>query len=427
MAFINQLVYNLLINITPIMLYHLLRNDKETISGKLSSPYGIAILCTITAILCMLCPFSFTPGYMYDLRFVPLFISFLFGGIRSGLLVTAVLVAYRLLLGGAGAYAWVISLGINVMLYIVFSRGLRRLEPSRRILYSGVVCFVGSLFVPLQATIRTIWTGAAFDTYFVPYFCLFSILHMAAASTAVWVIEQIRKNVKQHESQLQAEKINVLSELAASFAHEILNPLTVTSGFLQMMKQTGIPDEKKQLFNRLALEEVDKAQSIVKDYLSFAKPQFETQETFDAKTLLEEAGAQLRSYAQLHHVAIEMFLEEKLTVFASREKLAQSISHIVKNGIEAMPQGGKLIIVGTLQNQRVCIDVIDHGVGMTQEEIGRLGTPHYSTTQKGTGLGMMMAYRIIHLMRGKIEVISEVGKGTCFSISIPASGSASFH
>ncbi|UUZ84474.1 hypothetical protein LJK88_12825 [Paenibacillus sp. P26] len=88
---------------------------------------------------------------------------------------------------------------------------------------------------------------------------------------------------------------------------------------------------------------------------------------------------------------------------------------------------GRLQIVASLENQTVCIDIIDQGVGMSREEINRLGTPFYSTRGKGTGLGMMVTYRTIQNIHGRIDVTSELGKGTCFSILIPSIHAGAYH
>jgi two-component system sporulation sensor kinase B len=101
--------------------------------------------------------------------------------------------------------------------------------------------------------------------------------------------------------------------------------------------------------------------------------------------------------------------------------------HLCSDGIEAMPHGGKLQVSGTIQNQSVCIDIIDNGIGMSAEEIQRLGTPFFSTREKGTGLGMMVTYRFIQTLNGKIDVTSVVGKGTCFSLLLPSLNNTSFH
>ncbi len=80
-----------------------------------------------------------------------------------------------------------------------------------------------------------------------------------------------------------------------------------------------------------------------------------------------------------------------------------------------------------MQSSRVSIDIIDQGIGMTEDEVGRLGTPYYTTRGKGTGLGMMVTYRVIQNIQGRIDVTSEQGKGTCFTITLPSLQPSSYH
>ena len=111
--------------------------------------------------------------------------------------------------------------------------------------------------------------------------------------------------------------------------------------------------------------------------------------------------------------------DHKLHIFGESRELRQSLINIIKNGIEAMEPEGKLIIHLKKAKENAVIIIKDTGKGMTTEQIEKLGTPYYSTKDKGTGLGTMVSFSIIKAMKGKIEVDSEVGKGTSFSISIP--------
>ena len=110
----------------------------------------------------------------------------------------------------------------------------------------------------------------------------------------------------------------------------------------------------------------------------------------------------------------------QITMMGDRKKFQQCLINIIKNGIESMKsKGGKLHIHLSSSPDKVQIDISDQGVGMSQEQMNRLGQPYFTTKEKGTGLGLMVSYSIIKGMCGTIEVSSEVGKGTCFSINLP--------
>ncbi|WP_079912951.1 ATP-binding protein [Paenibacillus sp. 32352] len=429
MDVINQLLLNMLIIITPVLLYQLFWGDRQNPNLTTTNKRVIAILSTIIAILCMTYPFRFSSGFFYDFRMIPLTICVIYAGLVPSILVFVAILAHRIYLGGDIA-ALICSTALLITLMFVVTRAKPYIvnQTRYRNVAAGAVLGLGiGMLSTLYSCIAFWFAGQRMDVTFWIYFISYSLFYGLTLGLVIYIIEQIRTNVRMRRQLQQTDKMNVLSDLAASFAHEIRNPMTVARGFMQIVKQPDLPEDKRQLYTSMVIEEIDKAHSIVNDYLAFAKPHLEAIELVDAKQLIEQAVISVTPYARLCHVDIETELDEKLTISANKDKFVQCIMHLCKNGIEAMPNGGTLKIIGTLQNRTVCIDIIDHGIGMTPEEIRRLGTPFYSTRDKGTGLGMMVTYRVIQTIQGKIDVTSEVGKGTCFSLLIPSLHNSSYH
>lgn len=106
-------------------------------------------------------------------------------------------------------------------------------------------------------------------------------------------------------------------------------------------------------------------------------------------------------------------------ILGDSHKFHQALVNIIRNGIEAMPEGGKLQIELETSAQTVCVHVQDEGVGMTKEQVKRLGEPYFSNKSRGTGLGLMVTYSILNQMGGEINVESEIGKGTKFTLEFP--------
>ena len=134
----------------------------------------------------------------------------------------------------------------------------------------------------------------------------------------------------------------------------------------------------------------------------------------------EYAKNVLLAYAHMHKVDIQLTFQNSLNKDYDKNQIQQCLINLYKNGIEAMNETGGILSVDVSEHKsEILIKIKDSGVGMTNEEVSRLGKPYYSTKEKGTGLGMLMVYSSIQKIRGHIQVDSVKGKGTTFSISIP--------
>jgi two-component system sporulation sensor kinase B len=111
----------------------------------------------------------------------------------------------------------------------------------------------------------------------------------------------------------------------------------------------------------------------------------------------------------------------KSCIIGSIQHFQQCFLNLLKNSIEAMPNGGELNIVSLICEDKVVIKIQDNGMGMTQEQIGRFGEPYFSTKETGTGLGAMVALKIIETMNGTLDIDSAVNKGTTLTITFPQS------
>jgi two-component system sporulation sensor kinase B len=125
-------------------------------------------------------------------------------------------------------------------------------------------------------------------------------------------------------------------------------------------------------------------------------------------------------YANMHKVDVQFSFHNSLNTRYDKNQIQQCLINLVKNGIESMKEkGGTLSLDVSGEDKNIIIKIKDTGIGMTREEISRLGKPYYSTKKEGTGLGMLMVYSAINKVRGKIKVESVKGKGTTFLITIP--------
>ncbi len=154
------------------------------------------------------------------------------------------------------------------------------------------------------------------------------------------------------------------------------------------------------------------------EFLALTKPELETVKIVNLSQELDYVTNLMKPYAKTNSVKISVEKqEEDCHILGEQQKIRQCFINIVKNAIEAMDNGGDLQLKAQKNFNKIIIDIIDNGVGMTTQEINQLGTPYFTTKEEGTGLGMMIVFNMIKKMKGEIEIKSQKGKGTQFTIS----------
>jgi two-component system, sporulation sensor kinase B len=238
---------------------------------------------------------------------------------------------------------------------------------------------------------------------------------------AIDELEVIMEKTRMQKELQRAEKMNAIGQLAASVAHEIRNPMTVVKGFLQLFQDNTKLSNTELSYIHLMINEMDRAEAIIHDYLSLAKPDVHQHRFINCLECITSLVDLLSSYALLtNNILIELDAKEEVYVRGSRNELNQVLLNIMKNGIEAMRAGGTLRVGLYKREGQVHIQIEDTGIGMTSEQVNRLGTAFYSLKEKGTGIGLMVSYQLVEQMNGRIEVESIPGKGSTFTLIFPS-------
>lgn len=229
----------------------------------------------------------------------------------------------------------------------------------------------------------------------------------------------ITKLKKTEELLRKSEKLAVVGELAAGIAHEIRNPLTTLKGFTQMLGMDA--SEREKPFVELMLSELNRIELITNDFMILAKPQAIKYQQHDLKKIVEHVLTIIEPQATLNNVEIEScFTSQQVIIICDENQLKQVFINIVKNALESMPYAGKLKVVMELTSDNcVCIKITDTGCGIPAHVIDRLGEPFYTLKEKGTGLGLMVSFRIIEAHRGSIAFTSKENAGTTAEIILP--------
>ncbi len=229
------------------------------------------------------------------------------------------------------------------------------------------------------------------------------------------ITRDIRDRKKTEDLLHRSEKLSAIGQLAAAVAHEVRNPLTAVKGFIQLYKDR-INDE----ILHLMLSEMERIESIIDEFLSLARPQAVNYQKVDIISIIHNVISLMEPEALLNQINIHTsFHTHSLPLYCEKNQITQVLMNVIKNGIESMPKGGPLSITSCQSDNNLIIKIADKGVGIPVERLERLGEPFFSNKDKGTGLGLVVCYKIIHEHKGTIHFESSVGEGTVVTISIP--------
>ncbi|MDQ0245353.1 PAS domain S-box-containing protein [Bacillus fengqiuensis] len=223
--------------------------------------------------------------------------------------------------------------------------------------------------------------------------------------------------MKETEERLKrTEKLSVVGELAASVAHEIRNPLTSLKGFVQLMEGD---DPTRQMYYKVMLEELDRINEIVSEFLMLAKPQKLVFKQSDLSHIIKSVMSLLESQANLYSVEMSLEVKQGLPLIECEpNQLKQLFINIIKNSIEASSQNVH-VVLDIKDSQYVSVKVEDNGCGISEERMKHLGEPFYSSKEKGTGLGLTVSYRILESHKGRIQFESKKNEGTIVEVLLP--------
>ncbi|WP_206922281.1 ATP-binding protein [Alicyclobacillus suci] len=214
------------------------------------------------------------------------------------------------------------------------------------------------------------------------------------------------------------EKLRAVGQLAAGIAHEIRNPLTSVMGFLQLMENT-VPDSQQKYFSVMQ-NELARIESITNEMLALAKPQAMQYRPINLPDVLMDTVNLLSAQAHMNNIEIEIqFDSNEAPVLAEFNRLKQVFVNVIKNGMESMNGGGVLQIRMHQTGELVIVSFSDHGSGIPEEIMNKIGDPFFTTKEDGTGLGLLVSQNIIRDHSGTMDITSEYGKGTTVTISFP--------
>ena len=234
-------------------------------------------------------------------------------------------------------------------------------------------------------------------------------------------------HIKHLEEQVRrADRLAAVGSLAAGVAHEIRNPLGSVKGLAQLLKEDLKDDDPKKSYAEVIVKEVDRLNKVVEELLSFARPDASELEANFVEVNINDVIEQtlLLATHDSKKAKIEIFKEfftDMPLLLADAKKLQQAFLNIIFNAFSAMENGGNLTIsTGFNKDTKVInISFADTGVGISADGLKKIFDPFYTAKAIGTGLGLTITHQIIASHKGKIDVKSELGEGTVFTINLP--------
>jgi two-component system, NtrC family, sensor histidine kinase HydH len=228
------------------------------------------------------------------------------------------------------------------------------------------------------------------------------------------------------EEQLRrAERLSALGELSAILAHEIRNPLASIRGTAEILMEEGAPAESRGEFLGILLKESDRLNRVVEEFLRMARPEPITRRECDINEELSNMVKLLSAEARGKKVELKLQTSPLPQFVGDGEKLRQGFMNIILNAIQASSAGGSVVVSSRFNQEGGCVEIFcrDNGPGIPAERLNQIFEPFFTTKGNGTGLGLPITKKIIEKHGGSIELQSEPGEGTIFTVKLPVSPS----
>ncbi len=286
----------------------------------------------------------------------------------------------------------------------------------------------------LLAGFLTLWGGHRIASQFVSMVpgstgylvvhAVFILLYfLSTFAVIIMVLERARSESERLHARLrEAERLATAGELAAGMAHEIRNPLAaILNATALLTDETGLtPDERASTLAALRTE-ARRLNRILSDFLQFARPQEARRAPGDIREVVQHVSSLIREdRSRAPRVDVRVAVDPAVPPFAfDRDQVIQVLWNVALNAVEAMNGRGRLSLEVNRRNGDVALSVSDTGAGIAAENLPRVFEPFYTGKPNGSGLGLTIAERIVGAHGGRIEIVSELGRGTRVTLLFP--------
>ena len=243
-------------------------------------------------------------------------------------------------------------------------------------------------------------------------------LTVALWGLTLFVILMLRREERHHMEMQRREELARLGELGAVMAHEIRTPLASIKGYAQLMETAEDLEQSRHYADRVVSQSL-RMESLVKDLLFFAREDRGSRQPADLAALVRDSVVMLLMEADSSRVEVIHIPHTEINAMVDSDRIIQLLINLLKNGLQAMPDGGELRI--ELENTKSVakIYISDSGVGIPPENLPHIFDPFWTSKARGTGLGLALCRKVVQEHGGSLTVKSTVGVGTTFTVTLP--------
>jgi two-component system, NtrC family, sensor histidine kinase HydH len=222
------------------------------------------------------------------------------------------------------------------------------------------------------------------------------------------------------ERMKQSERLSSIGMLSAGLAHELRNPLASIEGATAIVGGKTCTEEQRREFLEIIQKECRRLNSLLTHFLEFARPRTPQYQTVDLDQLLESTIGMAAHAIRARAIKIRKdLLSDMPALECDPEQLKQVILNLMINAIQAMPNGGEIVVAVRPQHRQILIEVRDQGCGIRPEHLKLIFDPFFTTKENGTGLGLSVAYQIVVQHGGVLTAENNKTKGATFSLLLP--------
>lgn len=412
-SFLKPLVVNYTIMFSLVFNINLLapfKGDKDSLTKRQLLVYILGF--SFTGVLCMLYPIESLGDTNFDLRMVLILVGAIYFGFVPSFIIFSIISIGRIIIGGEFV---LLGLLINVTAFLVPHLLKYNFNPFKKQFLTRCIGFYSVYFI---ITNILVYTMVPFIQ--VSFLLTYNTSFFATYLALLLLLEKLKEVNRQVEEATYLQNVHTIGQMAAAFAHEIRNPITTVRGFIQYLSKD---DHHKDLskFSPLILDELDRTNQVITDYLQLAKPRKPIFEICEVDGVVKDTISMVAPSATFHGIQVLQEFTPNLLMKADAQHVKQCLLNILLNSLEASPPNG-IIKVSTGECPKklfAYISVKDYGVGMTAEELEKVGLLHYTTKSTGTGIGSMVVQRLLREMNGSVEYESVKDEWTKVTIYLP--------